>query len=65
MTNSDFKYIHYVTYAHNKNGTGVIEIYSQWKVIDTKSKLDDCQRIIEEKNGLEVTISSILTVKNK
>ena len=66
MKNPDYKYIHYVTYTHNKNGMGVFEIYSKWKVIDTKSKLDDCERIIEERNGFfEVIISSILTVKNK
>lgn len=65
MKNKDYKYIHYVSYMHDKNGSGVFEIYSNWKKIDTKTKLEDCARIINERNGFSVTITNILTVRNK
>lgn len=61
-----FRYIHYVSYMHSKNGTGVFDIFSDWKKIDTKTKIEDCERLIKEKNNFDsVTISNILTVQNK
>ena len=62
-----YKYIHYLSYMANSNITGVFVINSNWKKIDTETKLKDCEKII--KGNLEdvtnCTIVNILTVKNK
>ena len=64
MKEDKYKYIHYVSYMHS-NGTGVHQIYSNWSKIDTETKIKDCEQIIKKGKDFTLTISNILTVKNK
>jgi len=66
MDNKDYKYIHYASYMHSSNGTGVMEIYSCWSKIDTRTKLADIERIIKKGKKFDsLTVTGILTVRNK
>lgn len=57
-----YKYIHYVSYMGSENRMGTMEIFSNWKNIDTKSKMNDVLKFIKVDNPI---VQNIITVKNK
>ena len=62
----EFKYVHYVSYMADNNITGVLQVLSNWKKIDTKTKIQDCLRILSENKIIKnPQLTNILTVKNK